>query len=157
MRTLLIAVLSLFVVTTTALADSGLTVKESPYGVKETLYRLEGVFKKKGVTIFARIDHAAGAAKVGAKLAPAEDILFGNPKLGTPLMQSQPKIGIDLPMKVLVWEDGSGKVRLAYTPADVLAKHYGTCRMFAGIDNSQKPLQLNWSALFKWSSINVSA
>lgn len=125
MRVLFIAVVSLFIAAGTAQADSDLVVKASPFGVKETLDRLEGVFKKKGVTVFARIDHAAGAAKVGAKLAPAEVIIFGNPKLGTPLMQSQPRIGIDLPMKVLAWKDSAGKVWLAYTPADTLAKRHG--------------------------------
>jgi uncharacterized protein (DUF302 family) len=124
MRILLIAVLSLFISATTAQADD-LVVKDSVYGVKETFDRLEGIFKKKGVTIFARINHAAGAAKAGARLAAAEVILFGNPKLGTPLMQSQAEIGIDLPMKVLVWQDAGGKTKLAYTPADVLAKRHG--------------------------------
>ena len=125
MRILVIAVVSLFLVAGTAQADSDMVVKPSPFGVKETLDRLEGVFKKKGVTVFARIDHAAGAAKVGAKLAPAEVIIFGNPKLGTPLMQSQPRNGIDLPMKILAWKDKAGNVWLAYTPADTLAKRHG--------------------------------
>jgi len=82
------------------------------------------VFKKKGVTVFARVNHAAGAKKIGAKLPPTEVIIFGNPKIGTPLMQSDQHIGIDLPLKVLAWRDKKGKVMIAYNDPRFLAKRH---------------------------------
>ena len=109
---------------TAAQADAGLVTKQSPYGVGETLDRLEKVLTSKGITVFARIDHAAGAAKIGSELPATEVLLFGNPKLGTPLMQSNPMIGIDLPLKALVWEDPAGQVWLAYNqPAYLAGRH----------------------------------
>lgn len=109
---------------TAAQADAGLVTKQSPYGVGETLDRLEKVLTSKGITVFARIDHAAGAAKIGSELPATEVLLFGNPKLGTPLMQSNPTIGIDLPLKALVWEDSAGQVWLAYNqPAYLSDRH----------------------------------
>jgi uncharacterized protein (DUF302 family) len=76
----------------------------------DTMNRLEAGVKAKGMAIFARIDHAAGAAEVGMSLRPTELLVFGSPKRGTPLMQSAQTIGIDLPLKVLVWQDASGKL-----------------------------------------------
>lgn len=109
---------------TAARADAGLVTKRSPYGVGETLDRLEKVLISKGITVFARIDHAAGAAQIGSELAATEVLLFGNPKLGTPLMRSNPTIGIDLPLKALVWEDPAGRVWLAYNqPAYLSDRH----------------------------------
>ncbi len=105
-------------------ADQGMIYKQSPYGVKETLDRLEKVFKKKGITVFARVNHAAGAKKIGAKLPPTETIIFGNPKIGTPLMQSDRHIGIDLPLKVLAWRDETGKVTIAYNDPGYLARRH---------------------------------
>ena len=107
-----------------AQAGEGLAIKASPYTVSQTIDRLETIFKKKGITVFARIDHAAGAAKVGKSLPPTELIIFGNPKLGTPLMESSRKIGIALPLKILAWED-NGKVKIAYTRPSQLARRYG--------------------------------
>jgi uncharacterized protein (DUF302 family) len=78
-----------------------------------------------GATIFARIDHAAGAAKVGQKLAPNQVLIFGNPKLGTPMMQSAPSIGLDLPLKVQVYQDADGTVRVIYRKMDGLAAEHG--------------------------------
>src|SRR5262249_16297470 len=75
---------------------------------------LEAEIKAKGMTVFARIDHAAGAAQAGLSLRPTEVLIFGNAKAGTPLMQSNQTIGIDLPLKALVWEDADGKVWLSY-------------------------------------------
>lgn len=124
MRILFLTAALLLAAFTPASAGEGLVVKASPYSVAETIDRLEAIFKKKGITVFARIDHAAGAAKIGDSLPPTELIIFGNPKLGTPLMKSQRKIGIALPLKVLAWEDG-GKVKIAYTKPSQLAKRYG--------------------------------
>ena len=102
-------------------ALAGATTKmASPYDVKTTLDRLEDVMKAKGITIFARIDHAAGAKSVGNSLPPTELMIFGNPKLGSPLMAINREVAFDLPLKALAWEDADGKVWLAITnPAEL--------------------------------------
>ena len=87
----------------------GLTSIESTFGPKETMDRLEAEIHQKGMNVFARIDHAAGAANVGLALAPTELIIFGNARGGTPLMQSVQTVGIDLPLKALVWQDAANK------------------------------------------------
>ncbi len=106
------------------MAGAGMIVKQSAYGVGETLDKLEAVLKKKGIAVFARVDHTAGAEKVGLKLPPTQLLVFGAPKIGTPLMQSSRSIAIDLPMKALVWEDKAGKVWLAYNAPGYLAKRH---------------------------------
>jgi uncharacterized protein (DUF302 family) len=108
-----------------AMAADGLTTLPSTFGAKETMDRLEAEIKASGMTVFARIDHAAGAAQVGLSLRPTEVLIFGNAKAGTPLMQSNQSIGIDLPLKVLVWEDASGKAWLSYNEPSWLAKRHG--------------------------------
>jgi uncharacterized protein (DUF302 family) len=90
--------------------------------------RLEAAVKAKGMTLFARIDHAAGAAAVGLSLRPTELLIFGNAKGGTPLMQSNQTVGIDLPLKALVWEDASGATWLSYNDPSWLAKRHGLDR-----------------------------
>jgi uncharacterized protein (DUF302 family) len=105
-------------------ADDGLITTKSRYNVDETLDRLESVVKKKGLTVFARIDHAAGAKKVGQELRPTRLLIFGNPKVGTLLMQSNQVAGIDLPMKALAWEDADGQVWLTINTAGYLAKRH---------------------------------
>jgi uncharacterized protein (DUF302 family) len=107
------------------MADSELTTVSSHWGPKETLDRLEAEVKGKGLSVFARIDHAAGAAAVGMTLLPTAVLIFGNAKGGTPLMQSSQLIGLDLPLKVLVWQDTSGKTWLSYYDPSVLAKRHG--------------------------------
>jgi uncharacterized protein (DUF302 family) len=107
------------------MAADGLTTVRSSYGPKETMDRLETEVKAKGMTIFARIDHAAGATEVGLSLRPTEVLIFGNPKGGTPLMQAVHTIGIDLPLKALVWQDASGITWLAYNDPGWLAKRHG--------------------------------
>jgi uncharacterized protein (DUF302 family) len=87
--------------------------------------RLETAVKAKGMTVFARIDHAAGAASAGLPLRPTELVIFGNAKGGTPLMQSVQTIGIDLPLKALVWQDAAGKTWLSYNDPEWLAKRHG--------------------------------
>jgi len=87
--------------------------------------RLEAAVKAKGMTIFARIDHAAGASAAGLSLRPTEVLIFGNAKGGTPLMQSVQTIGLDLPLKALVWQDISGKTWLSYNDPAWLAKRHG--------------------------------
>jgi uncharacterized protein (DUF302 family) len=102
----------------------GLTTVPSAHGVKDTIDRLESDVKSKGMTIFARVDHAAGAKAAGLALRPTELLMFGNAKGGTPFMQANQTIGIDLPLKALAWEDADGKVWLSYNePAWLAARH----------------------------------
>jgi uncharacterized protein (DUF302 family) len=108
-----------------AMAADGLTTISSSYGPKETMDRLEAEIKAKGMTVFARIDHAAGAAQAGLSLRPTEVLIFGNAKAGTPLMQSNQTIGIELPLKALVWQDANGKVWLSYNEPSWLAQRHG--------------------------------
>lgn len=104
---------------------NGLITKPSHHSVSETLNRLEKALREKGMTIFARVDHTAGAEKVGLKLRPTQVLIFGNPKLGTLLMQSRQTAGIDLPLKALAWEDARGKVWLSYNdPAYIAKRHH---------------------------------
>jgi uncharacterized protein (DUF302 family) len=107
------------------MAVDGLTTVRSGFGPKETMDRLAAEVKAKGMTVFARIDHAAGAADVGLPLRPTEVLLFGNPKGGTPLMQAVQTIGIDLPLKALVWQDGSDTTWVSYNDARWLAQRHG--------------------------------
>ena len=103
----------------------GLVSMRSRHPVNVTVDRLEASLKGKGVTVFARIDHAAGAAAVGMPLRPTELLIFGNPSAGTPLMQADQTTGIDLPLKALVWEDASGSVWIAYNDPAWLAVRHG--------------------------------
>jgi uncharacterized protein (DUF302 family) len=103
----------------------GLITRPSRRSVRETIDRLAAELAAKGVTIFARIDHAAGAAAVGMSLRPTELLIFGNAKAGTPLMQLSQAIGIDLPLKALAWEDAAGKVWLAVNDPAWLARRHG--------------------------------
>jgi uncharacterized protein (DUF302 family) len=102
----------------------GLTTIASSFGPKETMDRLETEVRAKGMTVFARIDHAAGAAEVGLTLAPTELIIFGNARGGTPLMQSVQTVGIDLPLKVLVWQDTAGNTWLSYNEPSWIAQRH---------------------------------
>jgi uncharacterized protein (DUF302 family) len=107
------------------MSAEGLVSIPSSFDPKETMDRLEAALRASGVTIFARIDHAAGAAEVGETLRPTELLIFGNPKAGTPLMQAGQTIGIDLPLKALVWQDAAGKTQLSYNEPGWLAKRHG--------------------------------
>jgi uncharacterized protein (DUF302 family) len=104
---------------------NGLTTLSSSFGPKETMDRLEAEVKAKGLTVFARVDHAAGASEVGLPLQATELLIFGNAKGGTPLMQVAQTIGIDLPLKALVWQDAAGKTWLSHNDPDWLAQRHG--------------------------------
>jgi uncharacterized protein (DUF302 family) len=108
-----------------AMAADGLTTIPSSFGPQDTIERLEAEVKAKGMTVFARIDHSAGAAEVGLSLRPTLLLVFGNPKGGTAPMQSVQTIGIDLPLKALVWQDAAGKTWLSYNDPSWLAKRHG--------------------------------
>jgi uncharacterized protein (DUF302 family) len=110
-----------------AFAAEGLVTVQSPYSTKETVDRLEAIVKARDFTVFARIDHAAGAQRVGQALRPTELLIFGNPRGGTPFMVCQQSVGIDLPLKALVWEDAAGQVWLGYNdPAYLATRHQVT-------------------------------
>lgn len=104
--------------------STNLIIKLSQNSVSETIDKLEKILKSKGITVFLRLDHAQGAHKVGNNLRPTQLLIFGNPKLGSPLMMQQQSIAIDLPLKVSVWEDEAGKVWLAYNnPKNMAVRH----------------------------------
>jgi uncharacterized protein (DUF302 family) len=107
------------------MAADGLITLSSSHGPKDTMDRLAAEITARGMTIFARVDHAAGAAEAGLSLRPTELLIFGNAKGGTPLMQSDQTIGIDLPLKALVWQDASGRTWLSYNDPGWLAKRHG--------------------------------
>jgi uncharacterized protein (DUF302 family) len=109
----------------------GLTTVPSAFGPKETMDRLETLITARGMTVFARVDHAAGAASVGLPLGPTELLIFGSAKAGTPLMQADQAIGIDLPLKALVYQDADGKVWVGYNNPGWLAQRHGLSQTFA--------------------------
>jgi len=106
------------------LADADLVTLPSAHGATETVERSKSLLSQKMIQVFADIDHAAGARKVGLSLRPTHLLIFGNPQAGTPLMQSQQTIGLDLPLRILVWEDETGKVWLTYHRPEFLAQRH---------------------------------
>jgi len=102
----------------------GLIIMKSDFGVIKTLDRLGIALERAGIKVFARINHAKGAESIGVDLPPTAVIIFGTPKIGTPLMASNPAIGLDLPLKAVAWKAGDGAVNLAYTDPAWLAKRY---------------------------------
>jgi uncharacterized protein (DUF302 family) len=116
-------------------AADGLVAVKSPHSAKATMDKLEAVAKEKGLNIFARIDHAAGAAKIGKALRPTEVLIFGNPQGGTPFMECAQSVGIDLPLKALVWEDASAQVWVGYNDPAWIAKRHAveTCSVAGNI------------------------
>ena len=127
----------------TSSANAALVTLASAHSVVETIERLKALLANKGIQLFAHIDHAAEAKKVGLHLRPTQVLIFGNPQAGTPLMQSQQTIGLDLPLRALVWEDEAGKVWLTYHPPDFLAR----CHHLADRDEAVKALAAGLSAL----------
>jgi uncharacterized protein (DUF302 family) len=116
---------ALFLLVPAANANESFVKVESSHTVPETGDRLEAALNNKGMNVFARIDHAAGAEKAGMTLRPTELVIFGNPKVGTPLMQCGQTMALDLPQKALIWEDESGQVWLAYNQPSYLADRHG--------------------------------
>jgi uncharacterized protein (DUF302 family) len=104
--------------------NNGLVIIKSNHTVIDTADKLEALVTKKGMTVFARIDHSAGAKKVEKSLRPTELIIFGNPKVGTPLMQCEQSIAIDLPQKMLIWEDSEGVTWLGYNDPQHLKQRH---------------------------------
>lgn len=136
-------VIAALVLTTTfglANAADGLVAVKSPYGAKATMDRLEDIVKQRGLNVFARIDHAAGATKVGKTLRPTEVLIFGNPQGGTPFMECAQSVGIDLPLKALVWEDASAQVWVGYNDPAFLAQRHGVAQCPV-VENLRKALE----------------
>ena len=125
MKKLCLAFIVLVFSTALVQAEEGLVKKLSARGVQTTMDSLENLIRNKGLTVFARIDHAAGAAKVGEEMLPTQLLIFGNPAIGTKLISSQRTVGIDLPIKVLIWEEPDGRVWIAYNDPAYLAERHG--------------------------------
>lgn len=127
-----------------AQADDGLVNVRSQFDVSQTLDRFETAAKDAGLKIFARIDHAKGAESVGKSLRPTQLLIFGSPKVGTGVMSSDQRAGIDLPMKALAWQDAEGVVWLSYTRPEYMLSRFG-------IDDRPKVQQKMTGALAKFS------
>jgi len=149
----LLLLLSLSISAPVLSSDEGLITVKSKFSVAETLNRLSRVLEEKGIAIMARISHSDGARKAALSLRPTELLLFGNPKLGTPLMQGNQTVGIDLPMKVLAWKDENGQVWLTYNDPVYFAKRHGVDNRRSVIDKMSKALK-QFTALAVGSSKN---
>jgi uncharacterized protein (DUF302 family) len=110
---------------TSALVENGLVDKPSNHSVDQTVDRLKNILQSKGVTLFAIVDHSGEAEKVGMKMRPTKLLIFGNPKAGTPLMLAAPSTAIDLPLKILVWQDAQEKVWVSYNSPTYLRQRHG--------------------------------
>jgi uncharacterized protein (DUF302 family) len=115
----------------------GIITKSSGYSVAETLDKLEGLLREKGIKVFARIDHSGEAKNAGLEMAPTQLLIFGNPKGGTPIMVACPTAAIDLPLKALAWQDAEGKVWLSYNDPEYLKRRFNlneeTIRAISGL------------------------
>lgn len=129
MKNTLIVVVLIVLISSTAFAQGGLVSVKSNHDVLTTANRLESALKEKGITVFARIDHAQGAQQIGQALKPTLLIVFGNPAMGTPLIQRSRSIGIDLPLKALIWEDQAGQTWFSYNAPEYLARRHGITEM----------------------------
>jgi uncharacterized protein (DUF302 family) len=123
-----------------AYADNGVINVKSTHAVKRTADRLEIALNEKGMAVFARINHSEGAKKVGINLPATELIIFGNPKVGSPLMKCNQTAGIDLPQKALIWEDENGQVWLSYNDPQYLAKRHDLTGCMEVIKKVEKAL-----------------
>lgn len=121
-------------------AGDGMITVKSAFPVKETADRLEAAIAEKGMTVFNRIDHARGAENEGLSLLPTELVIFGNPKVGAPLMQCDRSVGIDLPMKALIWEDEAGNVWYTYNSPEFLADRHNLSDCLGVLEKVQKAL-----------------
>jgi uncharacterized protein (DUF302 family) len=105
--------------------DSGIIIKPSSHSVDQTVEKLKAILQAKGVALFALIDHSGEAEKVGMTMKPTKLLIFGSPKAGTPLMQAAPSIAIDLPLKILIWEDSQSKIWISYNSPQYLQRRHG--------------------------------
>ena len=133
----LVAATLLLVITGLVHADAGLVSLESTHDVPTTTDKLVGALETKGIKVFAVIDHSAGANSIGDMLPPAQLVIFGSPKMGTPLMKCAPTVGIDLPLKALIWQDADGKVWLTYNAPSYLDSRHGLADCAKVLDKMQ--------------------
>jgi len=124
MKITILAALSILFIAIPAAAADGVINVPSTFSVEETADRMESIVKEKGMTLFKRIKHSEGAGKVGIELRETELIIFGNPKVGSPLMQCQQSVAIDLPQKALIWEDDKAKTWISYNDPRYLEKRH---------------------------------
>ena len=125
----ILTVLWLLIATTTnsgvVTMENGIANRPSNHAVDETVQRLKDALQARGITLFALVDHSGEAEKVGLKMPPTKLLIFGNPKGGTPLMLAAPSVALDLPLKILVWQDAQGKVWVSYNTAEYLKERHG--------------------------------
>ena len=140
MKTLIFAILAVLIMTVSAYAAEGMVNVKSSFGVKETGDRLESVLKEKGMTIFNRVNNSEAAQNVGVELRETELIIFGNPKVGSPLMKCQQSVAIDLPQKALIWKDSEGKTWISYNNPRYLNKRHNISNCEDVISKIEKAL-----------------
>ena len=140
MKTLILAILVVLIMSVPVYAAEGMIDVESSFGVKETGDRLESVLKEKGMTIFNRVKHSEAAKNVGVELRETELIIFGNPKVGSPLMKCQQSVAIDLPQKALIWKDREDKVWISYNNPRYLEKRHNISNCEKVISKIEKAL-----------------
>jgi uncharacterized protein (DUF302 family) len=115
-----------------ATRDSGVITQPSHHPVDQTVERLKGLLEAKGITLFALVDHSGEAAKIGLNMPPTKLLIFGNPKAGTPLMLAAPSVALDLPLKILIWQDSGGNVWLSYNSPAYLKERHGLPQELVG-------------------------
>ena len=140
MKKTIFAALSVLFIAVPAMAADGIINVQSESNVKETADRMEQLLAKKGMTIFKRVNHSASASKVGIELRDTELIMFGNPKVGSPLIKCQQSVAIDLPQKALIWEDDKNKVWISYNDPRYLQKRHSIAGCEEVIDKIEKAL-----------------
>ncbi len=149
MRCTLMTILLTLGLISTMTAEAALISKKSPHSVAATMDKIEATLKAKEVWVVARVNHAAAARKVGMDMRDTELVIFGNPKLGTPLMVNQQSTAMDLPMKILVWKDDKGQVWVGYNDPQELVKVHG----LTGQDEIIKKMQ---GALENFSNAGIA-
>ena len=105
--------------------DRGIADVPSNHSVNETVERLQNILRERGLKLFALVDHSGEAEKVELHMPPTKLLIFGSPKGGTPLMLAAPSVALDLPLKILVWQDGDGKTWLSYNTPEYLRERHG--------------------------------
>ena len=140
MKNIIFPALSLVFIAISAAAAEGVVDVRSAFNVEETAVRLEGILTEKGMTIFNRIKHSESAGKVGIELRDTELIIFGNPKVGSPLMQCRQSVAIDLPQKALIWEDDKAQVWISYNDPRYLEKRHNISGCEEVIAKTEKAL-----------------
>ena len=146
----LTALLIAFIAIPAKAADGVITI-QSTFNVQETADRMERILKEKGMTLFNRIKHSEGADKIGIKLRDTELIIFGNPKVGSPLMKCQQSVAIDLPQKALIWEDDKSKVWISYNDPKYLAKRHN----MIGCDGTISKIEKALAGIAKFSGSRI--